>query len=84
MVKVKRTYSLEEYTVETIERLAQSTRRDLSAIVDLAVKVYANEFCPQCDAPTVPHPDPGMVGVRFCVACRESVGIDDGRDGRQR
>jgi len=40
-------------------------------------------LCPQCDAPTVPHPDPGMVGVRFCVACREPVGFD-GRDGRQR
>jgi len=41
MVKVKRTYSLEAETVERIERIARETRRDLSAIIDIAVEDYA-------------------------------------------
>lgn len=32
--------------------------------------------CPQCDAPTTPHPDPAMVGVRWCSRCQEAVGYD--------
>lgn len=43
MARVKRTYSLEEETVERIERLAQVQRRDLSTIVDMAVEVYAQQ-----------------------------------------
>lgn len=39
--KVKRTYSLEPKTVMLIERLAHETRRDFSAIVDLAVQHFA-------------------------------------------
>jgi hypothetical protein len=40
MVKIKRTYSLEQQTVEAIERLARSTRRDLSAVIDIAIEEY--------------------------------------------
>jgi len=43
-VKIKRTYSLDKETVETIERLARKTRRDFSAIVEIAVEVYALEL----------------------------------------
>lgn len=73
MVKLKRTYSLEAQTVETIERLAQSSRRDLSAIIELAVEDYARRFCDQCGSSTIPHPDPSMSGVQFCPRCQEAV-----------
>lgn len=40
MGKVKRTYSLERATVKRIDKLACTTRRDKSAIVDLVVEAY--------------------------------------------
>ena len=43
MEKVKRTYMLEEQTVEKIERLAHQTRRSRGAIIDLALEVYVGE-----------------------------------------
>ena len=32
--------------------------------------------CPQCDGETIPHPDPTMTTVRYCPACKESVGLE--------
>lgn len=43
-VKVKRTYSLEETTVQLIERIAQATRRDLSTTVEMAVELYESHL----------------------------------------
>jgi hypothetical protein len=33
-------------------------------------------LCPQCDRPTIPHPDPSMTGIRYCLICQESVAVE--------
>jgi len=35
-------------------------------------------FCPQCEQPTIEHPDPTMVGVRYCEGCGEPVLFGNG------
>ena len=49
MPKQPKTYSLETNTVETIERLAEQTRRSQSAIIDIAVELYAKIMAQQAD-----------------------------------
>ena len=41
--KVKRTYMLEQQTVDKIERLASQTRRSRGAIIDLALEAYTRK-----------------------------------------
>jgi predicted transcriptional regulator len=50
-VKIKRTYSISQETVEMIERLAQETRRDLSTVVEIAVEEYARQYDNPDDLP---------------------------------
>ena len=40
MYKVKRTYSLTKKTVGAIEQMAKITRRDKSAIVEMAIEIF--------------------------------------------
>lgn len=57
-------------------RMAVAERRVSSKAVAIrqAVAFWLRvPFCPQCERPTVEHPDPTMVGVRYCEHCGEPV-----------
>ena len=49
MSKRAKNYSLEEQTIEAIERLAAQTRRNPGAIVDIAVELYDKVMAQQAD-----------------------------------
>lgn len=57
---------------------------DISGAVRQAMSHWLQTIhCPQCDQPTIPHPDPTMTGVRYCPACQESVSLDQSAQADQ-
>jgi hypothetical protein len=58
-------YSLERQTIEMIEKIARDTRRDYSAVVDLAVEALARAYYPDVYDAVQPAPANGN-GARPC------------------
>jgi hypothetical protein len=52
------------------------TMSDVVRALILEARSRLISICAQCDGQTIPHPDPAMTNIRFCPACKESVGLE--------
>ena len=60
--KPRRIYSLERQTIEMIEKIARDTKRDYSAVVELAVEALARAYSPDVYDAVQPAPTNGNGG----------------------
>ena len=68
---------------ETDKRRADDPRKVVSALIRERLEQLGElaPLCPQCNYPTIEHPDPLMVDVLYCPYCQESVAMTAAGNG---